>query len=132
MSGTVLFDGVCNLCNSSVTFILRRDPKKFFRFAALQSPTGRSLAEKFGVVLREPPASILLVEAEKVYSESTAALRIARRLSGLWPLFYGAIIIPRPLRDALYRWIAKNRYRWFGKKDTCMIPSPELRSRFLP
>ena len=132
MSGIVLFDGVCNLCSASVTFILKRDPKGLFRFAALQSEAGRNIFEKFGIPFAEPPASIVLVEGGKAYSESTAALRIARRLSGLWPLLYAGIVIPRPIRDAAYRWVARNRYRWFGKKDACMVPTPELRSRFLP
>ncbi|GIV61600.1 MAG: hypothetical protein KatS3mg044_0466 [Rhodothermaceae bacterium] len=128
--GIILFDGVCNLCNGSVNFVIDHDPDGYFRFAALQSETARALLQ----ALRVPddrPESIVLIEDGKVYTRSTAALRIARRLSGAWPLLYAFIVVPRRLRDRVYDWIARNRYRWFGRRDTCRLPTPELRSRFL-
>lgn len=126
----VLFDGVCNLCNGTVRFIARRDPGARFRFAALQSPIGREL---LGVSALPDGAleTLVLLEEGRLFVRSTAALRIARRLSGLWPLAYGAIVIPRPIRDGVYRLIARHRYRLFGRQETCMIPSADLRSRFL-
>lgn len=126
----LLFDGVCNLCNSSVQFILARDPKAKFRFASLQSDEGQALLQEF----EDRPSdlsSVVLIEDGQLYTRSDAALRVARQLSGGWPLLYAFIVLPRALRDAVYDWIARNRYRWFGKRDSCMIPSPELRSRFL-
>ena len=126
----ILFDGVCNLCNGSVLFIIKRDPKARFCFAALQSDVGSSQLKKFGL-----PASglnsVLLVKKGKLYQKSNAALEIAKHLSGLWPALYILKIVPSFLRDGMYTWIARNRYRWFGKKEACMIPTPELRSRFL-
>ncbi len=126
----VLFDGVCNLCTGTVRFIARRDPGARFRFAALQSPIGREL---LGVSALPDGAleTLVLLEEGRLFVRSTAALRIARRLSGLWPLAYGAIVIPRPIRDGVYRLIARHRYRLFGRQETCMIPSADLRSRFL-
>lgn len=124
---TVLFDGVCNLCNASINFIIDRDPKAYFRFAALQSDAAKQLGE----TVTGDPDSIILIEDGKRYDKSTAALRIARRLSGVWPVLYMGIILPRPLRDVIYRFIARNRYKWFGKSDACRLPSPELKARFL-
>jgi predicted DCC family thiol-disulfide oxidoreductase YuxK len=126
----ILFDGVCNLCNASVTFIIERDPSDRFRFAALQSDLGRKLTSKFGID-SEKTDSIVLLEGDTAYTKSTAALRIARKLSGAWPLLYSFIIIPKPLRDWVYGYIAKNRYRWYGKQESCMIPTPALREKFL-
>ncbi|NBC06848.1 MAG: DUF393 domain-containing protein [Bacteroidetes bacterium] len=126
----LLFDGVCNLCNSSVQFILKRDKQQAFRFASLQSEEGQEVLGQFEDK-PEDLSSVVLVEDGKLYARSTAALRATRWLSGAWPLLYGFIVLPRPLRDAVYDWIARNRYRWFGKKEQCMIPSPELKSRFL-
>jgi len=126
----VLFDGVCNLCNGSVEFIIARDPTARFRFAPLESAAARSLIDEARP--RGPlPDSIVLMEHHRMYTRSTAALRIARRLRFPWPLLYALIIVPRPLRDAIYDFIARHRYRWFGKRDTCMVPTPELRARFL-
>jgi predicted DCC family thiol-disulfide oxidoreductase YuxK len=126
----VLFDGVCNLCNASVNFIIDRDPGGYFRFASLQSDVAARLLRKAG---RPDPGleSIVLVEGGKVYYRSDAILRIARNLKGAWPLMRIFSVIPRTLRDRIYDWIAKNRYRWFGKRDSCRIPTPELRARFL-
>lgn len=126
----VLFDGVCHLCQAAVRFIIDRDPSGRFAFASLQSGAaarllGRALPEG------EAPSSIILVENGSCYAESAAALRIARRLRFPWPLLYGFIVIPPPLRNAIYRFIAARRYRWFGKDTACMVPTPEIRSRFI-
>lgn len=126
----VLFDGVCNLCNASVNFIIDRDPKGRFQFAALQWPSGRALMQACG---RDPHAldTLVLVEGSRCYTHSTAALRIARRLSGGWPLLAVLLALPRALRDPAYRLVSRQRYTWFGKQDACRLPTPELRSRFL-
>jgi len=128
----VLFDGVCNLCNGAVTFIIDRDPKNVLRFASLQS---RAAAEMLQSMRRQAPAaepdSILLVEGGRVYDRSSAVLRIARYMSGAWPLLAIFAVVPRPLRDLVYRWIASHRYAWFGKSSECRVPTPELRARFL-
>jgi predicted DCC family thiol-disulfide oxidoreductase YuxK len=126
----ILFDGVCNLCNESVLFVIDRDPRATFDFASLQSDHARALLAEHGFSDTDV-STIVLVEAGKVYVRSTAALRIARRLSGPWPALYLALVIPRPIRDAGYRWIARNRYRWFGKLEACRIPAPEIAGRFL-
>lgn len=126
----ILFDGVCNLCNGSVQFIIKRDRDSRFRFAALQSEFGRNQLKRFNL----PPDalySVMLIEGDKLFQKSTAALKIAKSLGGAWPLMYGFIVVPRFARDWIYDFIAANRYRWFGKKDECMIPTPELRARFL-
>ncbi len=125
----ILFDGVCNLCSGAVQFILKRDHKKQFVFASLQSEIGQQLLLKNKV--NTSVETIILLQNEKWFSQSTAALEIARKLSGAWPLFYAFIIIPRFVRDGVYDWISRNRYKFFGKKDTCMIPSPEWKNRFL-
>ena len=126
----ILFDGVCNLCNSSIDFILKRDEKDRFWVGALQEEPGKILLKKFNT---QPDYldSLVLVENEKIYFRSTAALKIAKHLSGLWPLFCVFLVIPPFLRDPIYDWIGKNRYRWFGKKNTCRLPTPEERAKFL-
>lgn len=126
----VLFDGVCNLCNSSVQFIIKRDKKKQFRFASLQGKTGQELLKKFNL-----PAddfnSFILVEGNNFYSRSTGALRMLKKLGGGWKLLHGFMIVPKFIRDAVYNWIARNRYKWYGKREECMIPTPDLKERFL-
>src|SRR5262249_11131123 len=117
----ILFDGVCNLCNSSVDFIIRRDRRARFRFASLQSAPARLLLREFGLDDSDPK-SIVLIENGRAYCRSTAALRIARRLCGPWPLFYVLIVIPPALRDWIYDLMARNRYRWFGRRETCRVP----------
>jgi predicted DCC family thiol-disulfide oxidoreductase YuxK len=126
----ILFDGVCNLCNRSVQFIIKRDTKKKFLFASLQGKTGGEILKKFDLPVNDFN-SFILAEGDRIYTRSTAALRIARQLSGGWKLLYGFMIIPAFIRNAVYNWIARNRYKWFGKKDECMIPTPELKERFL-
>jgi predicted DCC family thiol-disulfide oxidoreductase YuxK len=127
----VLFDGVCNLCNATVNFLIDRDPGARLRFAALQSPEGQAVLARVGRQVQGEPESVFLVEGGRLYERSTAALRIARVLKGPWPLFYALVAVPRPLRDVVYRWVARNRYRWFGKADACRLPTPALRARFL-
>ncbi|WP_423410293.1 thiol-disulfide oxidoreductase DCC family protein [Heyndrickxia sp. MSNUG] len=129
MHPVILFDGVCNFCDASVQFILNRDPKGIFQFASLQSEAGQNLVKKHNV-----PAdvdSMILIEDDKVYYKSTAALRISRHLQGAWKWLYGFIIIPSPIRNIVYDLIAKNRYKWFGQKESCMLPPPNIRKRFL-
>src|SRR5436190_2185873 len=122
----VLFDGVCNLCNQSVQFIIRRDPKQEFHFSTLQSNFAREQLVEHGL---DPNRlhSVIVIDRGNTHQRSRAALEIARRLSGLWPLLYVFIIISPFIRDWAYDFVAANRYKWFGKKDHCMIPTPELR-----
>ena len=126
----VLFDGVCNLCNGSVQFIVKRDPERVFRFASLQSEFGQSQRRKFNLYSNGLD-SIVVIENDICYQRSDAALKIARRLKGWWPVLSIFRIIPRFIRDAVYNLIAVNRYRLFGKQESCMLPSPELRARFI-
>jgi len=126
----VLFDGVCNLCSGSVQFLIRHDPGARFRFASLQSPVGERLRDELGID-RQAVDSVILVEGGRWYKESDAALRIARGLGGPWKALGIFRLTPRPLRDGLYRLIARNRYRWFGRMEACWLPTPELRERFL-
>jgi predicted DCC family thiol-disulfide oxidoreductase YuxK len=126
----ILFDGVCNLCNGAVNFVIKRDPGNVFKFTPLQEKQGVLLLKKHAIDAQKLD-SIVLVENKKVYTKSSAALRIARKLSGLWPLFFVLLIIPSFIRDGVYDFIAKNRYKWFGKKEQCMIPTPGLREKFL-
>lgn len=126
----ILFDGVCNFCNGAVNFVIKRDKKGLVKFAPLQTEHGRQLLEKYNLPQLDMQ-SFVFIENGKVYLRSTAALKVCRHLNALWPLCYGFIIVPRFIRDGLYNWIAKNRYKWFGQKDSCMIPSPSIRARFL-
>jgi len=126
----VLFDGVCNLCNSSVQFIIRNDRRGRFRFAALQSEVGRELLQQYQLP-EKALNTVVLIAGGRAFTRSTAALEIARRLDGAWPICYAAVALPRFLRDSAYNFIARNLYRWFGKQEACMMPSPELKQRFL-
>ncbi len=126
----VLFDGVCNLCNASVQFIIKRDLKNSFKFAALQSEIATEILNK-KEIQNGMLNSIVLLENDKIYTKSSAALRIAKKLSGPIKLTYGFIIIPSLIRDYCYDIIAKNRYTWFGEKDVCMIPSEAIKNKFL-
>lgn len=127
----ILFDGVCNLCNSSVQFIIKNDPKGRFQFAALQSPFGEKVKEENQLEGKELESVLLVQPSGKVLSRSTAALSIAKGLRGLWPMMFAFIIIPPFLRNAVYDFIARNRYKWFGKQESCMFPTPEIKSRFV-
>jgi len=126
----ILFDGVCNLCTGSVRFVIERDSRKQFRFASLQSPVAEKL---LGPQRNEADRleSVVLVVGARIYRKSSAALLIVRRLDGLWPLLSVLLAIPRPLRDAVYDWIGRRRYRMFGKRAACWKPQPELADRFL-
>ncbi len=126
----ILFDGVCNLCNNSVQFVIKHDTDNKFMFAALQSPTGQALLQQYNLPQQELN-SFVLIKDEKVYLKSTAALNVEKNLNGPVKLLYGFIIVPEFIRNAVYNFIAKNRYKWFGKKESCMIPTPALQSRFL-
>jgi predicted DCC family thiol-disulfide oxidoreductase YuxK len=130
MASLVLFDGVCNLCNGVVQFVIARDPRGRFQFGALQSAAARRVIEEHGAP--DPlPDAIVLVEDGRLYTRSTAALRIARRLTFPWPLAAVFLAVPRPFRDRAYALVASRRYRWFGRRETCMVPTPELRARFI-
>jgi len=126
----ILFDGVCNLCNGAITFIIKRDKKNHYRFAALESDIGKMYLKKHSIDPQEID-SIVLIRGEYAYSKASAALRIAKKMSGLWPLLYIFIIIPKFISNCIYDYIARNRYKWFGKKESCMIPTPQLRDKFL-
>ncbi|MBX2840159.1 MAG: thiol-disulfide oxidoreductase DCC family protein [Flammeovirgaceae bacterium] len=126
----ILFDGVCNLCNSSVNFIIDRDSKAKFKFTSLQSEEGQEILKKFKLPT-EDFNTIIYLENGKVYNRSSAALKIAKGLDALWPILYIFYILPTFIRDFFYNIIANNRYKWFGKEDTCRIPTPELKSRFI-
>lgn len=126
----IYFDGVCHLCHKSVRFIARRDPHRRFLFSPLQSSSGQEVTKRINMD-QEPPGSIILAEGDRLFTRSTAALRIAARLRAPWPMLRVFWIVPRPLRDALYDWIARNRYRWFGKMDACPLPESDLRDRFV-
>jgi predicted DCC family thiol-disulfide oxidoreductase YuxK len=125
----LLFDGVCNFCNDSVLWIIDRDPHERLQFASLQSELGRRVAAQHG--LPEEIRSIVLIEGERCYTRSTAALRVARRLRFPWSLLYALIVVPAFIRDAPYNYFAAHRYAWFGKSESCRVPTPELRRRFL-
>jgi predicted DCC family thiol-disulfide oxidoreductase YuxK len=126
----VLFDGVCNLCSSSVQFILRRDKKKQFLFASLQGKKGQEVLQQYKLETNNFNSFILL-EDGNIYTRSTAVLRMMKRLGGGWKLLYAFIIIPPYIRDAVYNVIAHNRYNWFGKQEACWVPTAEVKSRFL-
>jgi predicted DCC family thiol-disulfide oxidoreductase YuxK len=126
----LLFDGVCNLCNRTVQFIIKKDSKTKFYFASLQSDYGQTLLKRFGLPLDDFD-SFVLIKGDKFYLRSTAVIHVLKELGWIWKLFYALIIFPRPLRDFVYNLIARTRYKIFGKLDNCMIPSPEIRERFL-
>ena len=126
----VLFDGVCNLCNGFVQFVIPRDPRGYFKFGTLQSAFARRLLSPEESP-SQVPDTVVLVEQGRVFTRSTAVLRIARHLAFPWPLLSVLLAIPAPIRDRVYAIVAKNRYGWFGRRDACMVPTPEIRSRFL-
>lgn len=130
MKRIVLFDGVCNFCDSSVQFIIKRDPAGHFLFTSLQSEKGMELVKQYAI-----PADldgVVLIENGRVFTKSSAALRIAKKLDGLWHLLFLFILVPSKIRDIFYDYFARNRYKWFGKKeDACTLPSPDIRKRFL-
>jgi predicted DCC family thiol-disulfide oxidoreductase YuxK len=126
----VLFDGICNLCNGLVRFIIKKDRSGKLKFALLQSEVGQQWLMKFGLAKNEFE-SFVLIQGDKYYLKSAAALKMLRELGGVWKAFYVFMLVPRPVRDFMYDLIAKSRYKVFGKRDVCMIPTPELQERFL-
>lgn len=126
----ILFDGVCNFCSASIRFIIKRDPNRRFKFASLQSATAAHLLKEHGIPSSDISTIILIHEAQ-VLQQSDAVLEIVKHLRGLWPALYLFKMVPRFIRDAAYAAIAKRRYKLFGKKETCMIPSDDIRARFL-
>jgi len=126
----ILFDGVCNLCNGYVNFVIKRDPKGRIRFAALQSAAGQSWMNKFGISHFDNK-TILLIEDERYFQKSTAVLRILRKLNEWWPVLYLFVVVPPFIRNFLYDIVAKNRYLWFGKRESCRIATPQDKERFL-
>lgn len=126
----ILFDGVCNLCNSSIDFIIKRDKNDYFLVGALQDDFSKKILRSYDVK-EDYLDSLVLLEDGNIYYRSTAALMISRKLSGIWPIFYAFIVLPAWIRDPIYDWIGSNRYRWFGKKETCRLPTPEEKSKFL-
>ncbi|MFZ1530319.1 MAG: thiol-disulfide oxidoreductase DCC family protein [Ferruginibacter sp.] len=126
----ILFDGICNLCNGSVQYVIKHDPHGIFKFAALQSEAGQKILQQYNLP-GERFNSFILIENGRVFTRSTAALRVVKRLKGFSKLLYAFIIIPAFIRNFVYDFIAKNRYRWFGKKESCMIPTAWLMERFL-
>ncbi len=126
----ILFDGVCNFCNTSINFIIRQDKKKIFRFAALQSGAGKEFLEKY-ILPKDYLESFILIDKGKVYKSSAAGLKLYNKLPWYWKWTQIFWIVPKFIRDGVYNFIAKNRYKWFGKKESCMVPSPKLKERFL-
>jgi predicted DCC family thiol-disulfide oxidoreductase YuxK len=126
----ILFDGVCNFCNSAVNFVIKRDKNNLIQFSPLQTEIAHELLARHKLPT-EDMKSFIFIEEGRSYTQSTAALKVCRYLTGLWPLLYSFIIIPRFIRDGIYKLIAKNRYKWFGQKTECMIPTPELLAKFL-
>ena len=126
----LLFDGVCNLCNGAVNFVIEADPDAYFRLGTLQSDAARPYLRAFG---RDPEAmsTVVLIENGQLYTRSTAVLRVLRRLEAPWSLLWAFIVVPRPVRDWLYDRVAASRYDWFGQRDECRVPTPDLRARFL-
>ncbi len=127
----ILFDGVCNLCNNAINFVIDHDPDDNFRFAALRSKTGLELLNKYGID-PDKTDSIVLISNGHAFAKAEAALRISKKLSGAWKLAYGLNIIPGFIKNPVYDFIARNRYKWFGKMESCRLPSPELKQKFLP
>ena len=126
----ILFDGVCNFCNGAVNFVIRKDKRSVIKFTPIQSVQGQQLLNQYGF----PPShlsSFIFIKNGNAYTQSTAALQVCKSIGGVWRLLYGFIIVPKFIRDGIYNLVAKNRYKWFGRKDQCMIPTPEVRQRFL-
>ena len=127
----LLFDGYCNLCNGISRFVIKADKKKKFKLASLQSESAQILLKRFDLPIEDFRTFVLII-GDKYFLKSTAGLMVAKVLGGFWKLFYVFILIPRPFRDFVYNIIAKNRYKIFGKRDTCAVPTAEVNDRFLP
>jgi predicted DCC family thiol-disulfide oxidoreductase YuxK len=126
----ILFDGVCNFCNGWVNTVIQRDKKNYFLFAPLQSAKGKQLIEKYQIDISKTD-SVILIEHDQSFIKSTAALKVAKHLNGLFPLLYALLIVPAFIRNVVYDYIARHRYKWYGKKETCMIPTAEIREKFI-
>ncbi|WP_128893640.1 thiol-disulfide oxidoreductase DCC family protein [Longirhabdus pacifica] len=129
MRHVILFDGECHLCNTAVQFIIKRDPKAVFSFAALQSDVGKKIIKKHNI--SDGVDSLILIYNDKCYIKSSAALTISKHLKGLWKGLYFFIVVPKPIRDYGYGIVAKNRYKWFGKRENCMVPTEDIKKRFI-
>lgn len=129
MERILLFDGECHFCDGAVQFIIKRDQKGTFKFASLQSDIAQKLIQQNNISSNEN--SFILIDHNRYYSKSTAALHVCKKLDGFWKMFFPLIIIPRPIRDFFYNIFASNRYKWFGKKTSCTIPPPHIQKRFL-
>ncbi len=127
----ILFDGVCNLCNAAVLFVIKRDKKDTFRYAALQSEIGQKHTQERGIDTEKVDSIVLIEPGVAYYTKSTAALKIAMDFGGIWKLLYIFTWLPEGFRNRIYDYVAANRYKWFGKKEQCMIPTPELKNKFL-
>lgn len=125
----LLYDGVCTFCNEAAQFIIKRDPKGIFHYASLQSETGQALLKHFDVP--QDLDTVILVDNNQVYDRTDVTIRIGQRLGGIYQITNLLRLFPKKIRDSIYNWIAHNRYNWFGKKDACMIPSPQIRARFI-
>ena len=126
----ILFDGVCNFCNSAVNFVIKRDKGSKIKFSPIQSSHGQQIIKEHDFHLTYL-SSFIFIEKGVLYTRSTAALKLCKYLDGAWPIAYGFIIVPKFIRDGIYNLIAKNRYKWFGQQDKCMVPTPDLKKRFL-
>lgn len=127
----ILFDGVCNLCDSTVQYLIKRDNKDVFRFVALQSPLGQEIIDHIGIDTSKTD-SIILYEPNKAYHyKAEAAIKIAAALGGIYHIMQVFLVLPKSFNNAVYDYVAKNRYKWYGKKDECMIPTPEMKAKFL-
>lgn len=127
----ILFDGVCNLCNTSINYVIDHDKQDVFRFVSLQSDLGETIQEYLGIENKSLDTIILYVPNEAYYIKSTAAIKIMNEFLGFWKLMQVFLILPSPIRDLVYNYIAKNRYKWYGKQEVCRIPTPELKAKFL-
>ena len=126
----IVFDGVCVLCNRSVHFIIMHDTQKLFRLVSMQATVGQQLLRDHGLD-SDDPSSLLLIDESGAHTDTDAIIRVVCRFGGVWKLISIMRIVPPDLRDLAYRWVAKNRYHWFGKRETCMVPTPDIAERFI-
>ncbi|WP_447971779.1 thiol-disulfide oxidoreductase DCC family protein [Nitrospira sp. M1] len=129
-SRVILFDGVCNFCNATVDFVIRRDPQRKFMFGTLQSEPGQQILRRNNFDTQDFE-TFLYLENGQVFTKSTAALRVAKELTGMWPLLYVCIVIPQVIRDLVYQFIGRRRYQWMGKRESCRLPDESERARFV-
>ncbi|QYJ69516.1 thiol-disulfide oxidoreductase DCC family protein [Flavobacterium litorale] len=127
----ILFDGVCNLCNSAVQYVIKRDDKDIFRFVALQSEVGQEITNHIGIDTSKVDSIILYEPNKAYYYKAEAAIKIASELGVIYKLMQLFLILPKGINNRVYDYVAKNRYKWYGKKEACMIPTPEMKAKFL-